>query len=444
MIRRLPIACVFALLSCAPDPNDGRDWVEPVWDTIEQAVIDCAERQDTGYVRGEPFQITVVTVDGKPVERETANAYWVMQQAAARDGVNIRISSGFRTNAEQQRLYNCYRNCNCNNCNLAARPGYSNHQSGHALDLNTHEAGVLNWLNNNGAAFGFARTVPSENWHWEWWGGGPGGGPCDGEPCEVLPAAGGVLDDDGRCFQANGPAQFWRHADGVGHGGSLQWTNAFASGEPSNWGRWNIHLDQAGRYTVEVATGGQWGVWERTRYKVRHDGQTETVELNQSLDGWQALGDFEFAAGGEQWVDVFDNYEAPVPADQHIAADAIRITPWMEPEPEPEPEEPAPEEPEPEPEEPAPDPEEPDPVQDPPPEEPVPEKEPIPEDHEEIVPPESEDPGLLGPEAGPAELDAGAPGFKSLQASGEAGCSSAPGASPLGLLLLILGFRRRR
>ena len=45
--------------------------------------------------------------------------------------------------ASQEYLYACYVNCNCNNCNLAAKPGFSNHQSGHALDLNTSAAGVL-------------------------------------------------------------------------------------------------------------------------------------------------------------------------------------------------------------------------------------------------------------------------------------------------------------
>jgi hypothetical protein len=93
-----------------------------------------------------------------------------MQAAAAGAGVDVRIVSGFRTMAEQERLYSCYVNCNCNSCNLAARPGTSNHQSGHALDLNTSSGGVLTWLNNNGARFGFSRTVPSEAWHWEWWG----------------------------------------------------------------------------------------------------------------------------------------------------------------------------------------------------------------------------------------------------------------------------------
>lgn len=140
--------------------------------------VDCTETRDTGYSNGMPFSISVVTVDGENVERETANAYYVMAQAADRDGVSLHVVSGFRTMAEQERLYACYLDCNCNNCNLAARPGYSNHQSGHALDLNASAPGVLQWLETHAASFGFERTVPSENWHWEWWGGGPGGGPC--------------------------------------------------------------------------------------------------------------------------------------------------------------------------------------------------------------------------------------------------------------------------
>jgi MYXO-CTERM domain-containing protein len=141
--------------------------------------IDCQESKDTGYVKGDPFEITVVHVDGKPVEVETANAFYQMVQAAAADGVNIKVVSGFRTMAEQEYLYACYVNCNCNNCNLAAKPGYSNHQSGHALDLNTGASGVYNWLATHGDEWGFSETVPSEDWHWEWWGGGPpASGPC--------------------------------------------------------------------------------------------------------------------------------------------------------------------------------------------------------------------------------------------------------------------------
>lgn len=168
---------------CAlPTSNDEDEPIDTRDNIAEQGLMDCTERSDTGYSHGTAFAISVVTVDGKPAEVDTANAYWVMQQAAAADGVGIRIVSGFRTMEQQEYFYGCYTNCNCNSCNLAASPGYSNHQSGHALDLNTSDAGVLSWLNAHGAAFGFSRTVPSEAWHWEWWGGGPGGGLCGVSP----------------------------------------------------------------------------------------------------------------------------------------------------------------------------------------------------------------------------------------------------------------------
>ncbi|MBI2388002.1 MAG: D-alanyl-D-alanine carboxypeptidase family protein [Deltaproteobacteria bacterium] len=139
--------------------------------------IDCSvKRTDTGYRSGKSFTITVVNADGKPVEIATASMYARMQRAAARDGVSIRVVSGFRTMAQQKYLYNCYITKSCNGGNLAARPGYSNHQSGHALDLNSSSGGVYNWLAKHADEYGFKRTVPSEPWHWEYWGGMVSGG----------------------------------------------------------------------------------------------------------------------------------------------------------------------------------------------------------------------------------------------------------------------------
>ncbi|MEZ4224311.1 MAG: S-layer homology domain-containing protein [Polyangiaceae bacterium] len=173
-------AALALTLGCSSGETEGEPTVGVV--ATELSSIDCKESTDTGYSSGKPFPITVVSVDGKKVETNTANAYYVMAQAADKAGVTLKIISGFRTMAQQQYLYGCYVNCNCNNCNLAAKPGYSNHQSGHALDLNTSSSGVLSWLDANAAKFGFKRTVPSEDWHWEWWSGGPGGGPCGADP----------------------------------------------------------------------------------------------------------------------------------------------------------------------------------------------------------------------------------------------------------------------
>jgi hypothetical protein len=119
-----------------------------------------------GYVDGRAVRIQVTRLDGKPVERHTAAAYRRMYEAAERAGVHLHIVSGFRTMEHQQALYRAYQR---GQGNLAAVPGHSNHQSGHALDLNTRAPGVLRWLERNGRRYGFRRTVPTEAWHWEWW-----------------------------------------------------------------------------------------------------------------------------------------------------------------------------------------------------------------------------------------------------------------------------------
>ena len=113
-----------ALISCGP-PNDlGPFETEPeqLFTSAEQGLVTCGTRQDTGYRSGASFTITVVTADGKPAEQDTANAYSVMQQAAAAAGITISVVSGFRTMSEQRYLYACYTNCNCNGCNLACVP----------------------------------------------------------------------------------------------------------------------------------------------------------------------------------------------------------------------------------------------------------------------------------------------------------------------------------
>jgi len=127
------------------------------------------ERQAIGYVAGRPVTLTVIGIDGKPVEVGTAAAYRRMRDAATADGIKLRVVSGFRTMAEQEYLYGCYQSGRCNNGNLAEPPGYSNHQSGHALDLNARDPAVGAWLRAHAAEYGFQTTVPSEPWHWEFW-----------------------------------------------------------------------------------------------------------------------------------------------------------------------------------------------------------------------------------------------------------------------------------
>jgi LAS superfamily LD-carboxypeptidase LdcB len=125
------------------------------------------------YSNGQSIgNIEIVTLQGKRVEKRTACAFTQMANAARSAGHNLVINSGFRTMEEQQYFWNCYQTKKCNNGNLAARPGYSNHQNGIALDLSTG-GGVYSWLAGNAHKFGFVRTVPTEAWHWEYRPGSP-------------------------------------------------------------------------------------------------------------------------------------------------------------------------------------------------------------------------------------------------------------------------------
>ena len=152
-------------------------------------------------------------------------------------------------------------------------------------------------------------------------------GHCVSAPaCATIPPEGGIVDDEGACFQAFGPTQWWRSED-VGHDGHLLWTNGFTSDQPSNWAWWQLTFADAGEYLVEFFADPEFAVWDRVPYVVRADGVSTDVVVDQgSADGWTEIGAFTFASGGDQWVALYDADGATVASDQHIAADAIRLT----------------------------------------------------------------------------------------------------------------------
>lgn len=127
--------------------------------------VDLVPRATLGYRKGRKLKLQVVTIGWAEVEVRTARAFLSMRDAAAVDGIDIWIRNGFRQHEHQEWLYQAYR---AGWGNPAARPGYSNHQSGLALDLNVREPETLAWLEANAKRFGFKRTVRSEPWHWEY------------------------------------------------------------------------------------------------------------------------------------------------------------------------------------------------------------------------------------------------------------------------------------
>jgi LAS superfamily LD-carboxypeptidase LdcB len=125
-------------------------------------------RTTVGYKNGEKTKLKIVDCGNSQAEVHTAVAFRAMARAASKAGLDLRIRSGFRSFEKQKRLYKKYVR---GEGNLAARPGYSNHESGRALDIYITDYRVLEWLEHHAAEYGFHRTVPGEAWHWEYLGG---------------------------------------------------------------------------------------------------------------------------------------------------------------------------------------------------------------------------------------------------------------------------------
>jgi D-alanyl-D-alanine carboxypeptidase len=116
------------------------------------------------------------TNGGHRVRRLVVDDLRSMVRAARRDGVAIRIASGYRSWAEQRDLYEAFvdRLGPEQAALRAARPGHSEHQLGTAIDV-ADTSGAHAWVAARGWWFGFVVSYPpgersvscyrSEPWH---------------------------------------------------------------------------------------------------------------------------------------------------------------------------------------------------------------------------------------------------------------------------------------
>ena len=125
------------------------------------------KRRTLGYINGQAQRITVSPVgEGEYLRTDAARAFLKMKASAQKAGINLSATSGFRTMAEQKHLYALWL---AHQGNLAARPGYSNHQGGIAMDVGGvggYGTSAYRWLSNNAKRFGFVNDVSGEFWHW--------------------------------------------------------------------------------------------------------------------------------------------------------------------------------------------------------------------------------------------------------------------------------------
>lgn len=121
-----------------------------------------------GFKKGKPIAVVVAPIgNSQTLRTDAAAAFLAMQAQALTEGVVLKPNSGHRTNAAQALLYAAFQ---AGTGNLAAQPGWSNHQAGESVDIDTRGRGHASpqyvWLEQHARGFGFVNDVPSEAWHW--------------------------------------------------------------------------------------------------------------------------------------------------------------------------------------------------------------------------------------------------------------------------------------
>ena len=151
--------------------------------------------------------------------------------------------------------------------------------------------------------------------------------PEDCPPCALIPPEGGTLDEAGPCFSEGGDPQYWNYENGVGEGGTLQWTHTTDSRIVDNYGVWDLAFAEAGEYRLEVHIPAGTADTQLASYAVMHAGVTEALVVDQSTaNGWVTVADLQFAEGGAQSVRLDDNTGEPFSGMTRIVFDAVRVT----------------------------------------------------------------------------------------------------------------------
>jgi D-alanyl-D-alanine carboxypeptidase len=128
--------------------------------------------------------------EGRKIKKEVYDAFIEMYNAAKKDGYTLIANSGYRDYAYQENLYNEYKDRDGTEYadTYAARPGYSEHQTGLSLDIVSYGATMENfdktdtfkWLDAHAAEYGFILRYPKgkesitgysyESWHFRYLG----------------------------------------------------------------------------------------------------------------------------------------------------------------------------------------------------------------------------------------------------------------------------------
>lgn len=122
------------------------------------AEAELAPSSDTSFAAGGGYSGPLAYRQGQPMRPDTALAFDRMAAGARAAGISLIVVSGYRSDAEQAKLY-----AQRPDPKWVAPPGQSLHRLGTELDLGPPAA--YGWLSANAARFNFHQRYSWEPWH---------------------------------------------------------------------------------------------------------------------------------------------------------------------------------------------------------------------------------------------------------------------------------------
>lgn len=194
------VVILLAAISIFFRPAPAADNGSTVGQQTGQNASNPAQPGKTGTLLGHfPYQeakaedLKPIVPDGSiKLRKAAAKSYLEMAAAAAAEGVNLVVISGFRSRADQQYLFfevKAERGQETRQrAEVSAPPGYSEHHTGYAVDLGDANTPATNlnpdfdktaafrWLQANAAHYSFELSFPKNNaqgihyepWHWRY------------------------------------------------------------------------------------------------------------------------------------------------------------------------------------------------------------------------------------------------------------------------------------
>lgn len=170
---------------------DKEDYVDPlVIDEFDDYVLVNKHRQlSSEYVPDDLVTIDeeyVKTDEEIEIERNVAKAFYDMAEAASKEGLELMVSSGYRSYKDQEEITNTYLELYGQNYvdNYVAKPGFSEHQTAMSLDVASKSVNTFvnsdeyTWMMDNAYKYGFILRYPKskeditgykcEAWHYRY------------------------------------------------------------------------------------------------------------------------------------------------------------------------------------------------------------------------------------------------------------------------------------